>query len=203
MSALMERGSSAVEESIARKLWTIDEYERLSDFGFLEGHYELIEGEIIEKMGQNQPYFITLFTIMRWLQETFGANSVITQTPITFRAQGGRNSKPEPDAAVLKVPVQSLPARLPDAADVLLIVEVSASSLEYDLSTKADLYAYAGIVEYWVLDINAGQFIVHRDPTAKGYGVVTRYAAHHEISPLAKTEAKIAVSALFPADDTQ
>lgn len=203
MSALLERESSAIEESIARKLWTIDEYERLSDSGFLEGHYELIEGEIIEKRGQNQPHFITLFTMMRWLQETFGADYVIMQSPVTFRTQGGRNSKPEPDAAVLKVDVPSLPARLPDAADLLLIVEVSDSSLEYDLSSKADLYAYAGIAEYWVLDINAGRFIVHRDPTAKGYGVVTRYAAHHEISPLAKPDAKIAVSALFPADDTE
>jgi len=203
MPALLERESSAVERSIARKLWTIDEYERLSDLGFLEGSYELIEGEIIEKMGQNRTHINLIMFLTQWLLDMFGRDHVQAQGPVVITRETGKESKPEPDLAALNAPLSHYTKRNPSAADVALLIEVSDTTRESDLGTKADMYARAGFADYWVIDVQAEQIVVHRDPTAKGYGIVTHYAANHDVSPLAKPDAKIAVAALFPADDPE
>ena len=203
MSALLERESPACEENIARKMWTIDEYERLSDLGFLEGRYELIEGDIIEKMGQNRTHINLVMLLTEWLLDVFGRGYVQAQGPVSIPQPTGKESKPEPDLAVLSSPRSHYKENNPTANDVALLIEVSDTTRESCLGIKAEMYARAGFADYWVIDVQAEQIVVHRDPTAKGYGVVTRYAAHHEISPLAKPNAKIAVSALFPADDPE
>lgn len=63
------------------------------------------------------------------------------------------NSRPEPD--LLWVKAGRYQQGHPTADDVMLAIEVSHTSLQYDLSEKASLYAEAGIVEYWLVDANA------------------------------------------------
>ena len=72
---------------------------------------------------------------------------------------------------VLRAPLKEL-GRIPQPEDVLLVTEVAASSLSLDLSTKADLYARAGIPDYWVLDVNQRRMIVHRQPAEGKYSSV-------------------------------
>lgn len=72
---------------------------------------------------------------------------------------------------MLRAPLKEL-GRIPQPEDVLLVTEVAASSLSLDLSTKADLYARAGIPDYWVLDVNQRRMIVHRQPAEGKYSSV-------------------------------
>jgi Uma2 family endonuclease len=79
-----------------------------------------------------------------------------------------------------------------------LVVEVSDSTLSFDLRTKAALYARAQIVEYWVLDIAGRRLIVHRNPEAGRYTSVVAYGAEETASPLAAPESCLRIKDVLP-----
>lgn len=103
---------------------------------------------------------------------------------------------PEPDIVVTENDFRSYP-RPPRPQDVCLVVEVSDSTLRYDLRTKAALYARAGIVEYWVADSNGRKLIVHREPTEGQYASVVSYGVDASVMPLAAPGHTVLVGALF------
>ena len=86
----------------------------------------------------------------------------------------------------------------PQPQDLQLVVEVSDTTLSFDLTTKASIYARAGIVEYWVLDIAGRRMIVHREPQGGRYVSVTAYSAEESVSPLAAPESSFRVGDAFP-----
>ena len=88
--------------------------------------------------------------------------------------------------------------RFPGPGDIALLVEVSDSTLSFDLRTKSALYARAEFADYWVLDINQRKMIVHRDPREGRYQSVTVYSASESVSPLAAPERQFAVRSAFP-----
>jgi hypothetical protein len=96
--------------------------------------------------------------------------------PIDVAPQDNPTSEPEPDIAVLAKTGPEYMGANPPASDVRLVIEVSDSTLAFDLGPKARLYARAGIPEYWVFDIGERRLIVHRSPQAGVYSMVTAYA---------------------------
>ena len=62
-----------------------------------------------------------------------------------------------------------IPARIPNPRIFFLLVEISNSTVEYDLGTKAKLYANSGIKEYWVVDLPNKQVWLHREPEGNRY----------------------------------
>ena len=180
---------------VHRKTWTVEEYDRLAEAGFLPGRYELIDGEIIEKMPPNPPHVIAMTLLAVWLQTIFGLLHVRTQVPIMLP---GVSHKPEPDVAVTREPTMAYVSGHPGPDDLLLAAEVSDSTLEYDLRVKGRLYAKTGISEYWVLDIGGRRLIAHREPAADGYQITTIYGEEMTLSPLSLPQASVVVSALLP-----
>jgi Uma2 family endonuclease len=85
----------------------------------------------------------------------------------------------------------------PRPADLRLVVEISGSTLGFDLTTKAELYARAGIVEYWVVDVAARRLIVHRDPRQGLYRSVTAYSEEETVTPLASPQEDFRVGDAF------
>lgn len=80
-----------------------------------------------------------------------------------------------------------------------MVVEVSDTTIAFDLTTKARLYARAGIPEYWVLDITNRRLIVHRDPQPGGYSNVDAYNEHEAVAPLAAPSNPLTISTAFPS----
>ena len=87
----------------------------------------------------------------------------------------------------------------------LLIVEVARSSLFVDTTTKADLYATAGVADYWVVDVDNRQLLVFRDPAplpaglgATAYQTRLTFADTDTVSPLAMPTAAVRVADLLP-----
>ncbi len=111
------------------------------------------------------------------------------------------NHRPDPDL----VWARKLPSKRirPTHEDVLLLVEVSDSSAEQDLGEKAKLYAKHGIPEYWVVDIQAEQVHVHRNPHEGHYQLIQRHDSSSIISPLRQPLAKLSLAELFDLDNTQ
>src|SRR5262245_30239003 len=87
-----------------RKRWTRQECARLVEIGELIGRYELIDGEILNKMGQNPPHKNTILRIMQWLMSSFGIPFVQIQMPITIPGAEGDFNDPEPDLVVTARP---------------------------------------------------------------------------------------------------
>ena len=79
-----------------------------------------------------------------------------------------------------------------------LVVEVSDTTLRFDRTTKAALYARAGIREYWIVDITGRQVLVHRQPAAEGYAEIAAYTADESVAPLALPDEAVRVADLLP-----
>jgi Uma2 family endonuclease len=83
----------------------------------------------------------------------------------------------EPDLFVIE-PIRN---RLPDRA--LLVVEVAYTSRSHDL-WKTATYAVAGVPDYWIVDVDRNEVLVHREPSGEIYASVERFAAGDVITPL-------------------
>ena len=175
--------------------WTLENCKLAESVGALPEKYELINGEIYEKMPTNPPHESTLMFMMIWLLEIFGIDRVRPQQTLSLSSN---RSRPEPDLAVLKTSIREFIKSYPSPSDMLLVVEVSDTSLHFDLSTKALLYSAAGVPEYWVVNVADREIVVHRDPSHEGYLDVKLYDANEQISALAKPEASILVGELVP-----
>ena len=193
MTMLMEQ-----PEFPSRKRWTRQECQRLRDAGFLPGRYELIEGEILEKRPKKPPHVIALMLLAAWMEGLFGRYFVRTQDPVVIPVPDEFSTEPEPDIAVTRAPMTAYLTTNPGPNDLLLIGEVSDSTLSYDLRTEATLYGIAGIPEYWVLDVAGRRLSVHRLPSPEGYREVRLYTENEQVTTLSRPDAPIGVASLLP-----
>lgn len=182
-------------ESIPRKKWSRDECAQLG--GLFDLHqYELIDGELIKKMSKNHRHIRAVTLLRLWLTSVFSGLALGFEIPVDVRPEDNPASEPEPDAVVVNGSMLDLAPR-PKATDILLLVEVSDTSLAFDLKAKAALYARAAIAEYWVLDVNSRRLIVHRSPQAGTYHDVIVYAESESVAPLASPGSVVNVDTLF------
>src|SRR5579859_6250576 len=113
---------------------------------------ELVQGELISKMGKKRPHVNALVAVQAWLVRTFGDQFVNPGAPIDVEPGDNPTNEPEPDLVVLTRPSREFRDANPTPSDPRLVVEISDSTLGFDLTIKAELYARAGIFEYWVVD---------------------------------------------------
>lgn len=181
-----------------RYRWTVEACYRLRELGFLEGRFELLDGEVISKMGQKPSHAMTLTRLVRVLAVLFGLEYLRIQTPIALLAPDNVYTEPESDLAVTRETEEAYADRHPGLGELLLLIEISDTTLRTDLLVKARLYARAGIAEYWTLDLNARQLHIHREPVNGEYAAVTVHAETETVAATARPDAPIAVADLLP-----
>ncbi|MGA2216178.1 MAG: Uma2 family endonuclease [Bryobacteraceae bacterium] len=183
-----------------RKRWTRVECATLEDSGLWDRQrLELVQGELISKMGKKRFHVNALVAVQAWLVRTFGEQFVNPEAPIDVAPEDNPTNEPEPDLIVLTKPSSEFQDANPRPGDLRLVVEISDSTLGFDLTTKAELYARAGNVEYWVVDIAARRLIVHLDPHEGLYRSVTAYGEHETVCPLASPHTEFRVANAFGA----
>ena len=106
------------------------------------------------------------------------------------------DSAPQPDIAWVRR--RNYRKRYPVPRDVLLVIEVSDSSLRYDRGEKAMLYAQAGVQDYWVVDLNSSSIEVCRKPKGRHYADRAIFGKGELVRPVAAPRLKLAVGQLFP-----
>jgi len=187
----------AVEEWVAPrpKRWTVKEAYAWAEL-FPEARFELIEGEIFERMSHSPEHAYRLCLVGGWASSVFGGESVRQQLPLSMRGAEADFSEPEPDIAVVRPGDYS--RRHPQPDEALLIVEITYTSHKMDLETKASLYGRNGVPEYWALDLPGRRLFVHREPSATGYGVITILDESRSIAPLAAPDRLVKVADLLP-----
>lgn len=179
------------------KLWTREECAVLESAGVVDlERYELIEGELLLKMGKKNPHMRAVWLLVHWLARTFGETFVVQEPSISVHPEDSPTSEPEPDAIVLNRSFLGIQG-LAGPADLLLVAEVSGATLSLDLKVKARLYARAGIAEYWVLDLRGRRLISHRRPEGERYLDVVAYSEDEMVSTLSAPAVSIRVGELF------
>jgi len=183
-----------VIQSLQLSLAEYDYMVRRGAFDILDRKIELIRGEIVE-MNPAGPLHDDLIT---YLTDWSADQRDRTKTVIT--SQTGLNlpeqiSRPEPDLMWLRK--DRYRQSHPTASDVQLAIEVSNSSLAYDLEQKRLLYAAAGIIEYWIVDAGANCIHVHRNPHLGDYQTRKVTQAPQTLSPLICPTAFLDLSDLF------
>ena len=145
------------------KRFTIDEYHRLADLGFLteNDRVELIRGEIMQMAAKGTAHTNCCTDLLEELAGLIvGRAKLQCQDPIVLPS----NSEPEPDFAILRSRADSYRFALPNADDVLLVIEIADSTLKYDRETKVPLYAEAGIPDYWIFNLIENHLEAYSEP---------------------------------------
>lgn len=170
---------------------TVHDYYRMAEVGLLspDDRTELIEGEIIDMppIGSEQASAITLLT-RRLFRAVDDSVDVRVQLPVRFLPR----SEPQPDLALVRRAADAYRSGHPTAKDVLLLIEVSHSTLRYDLEDKARLYAKHRIPEYCVVDLVNRRVVRHRRPTRAGYDERDEIASGALPIPTLATEVSLA-----------
>lgn len=157
---------------------------------FRNERIELIEGVIVKMSPQNAPHAAVIQVLNRLLMPPLaGRADVRVQLPFA----AGRDSLPEPDLAVVKTGY--FKDAHPDRA--FLVIEVADSSLAFDRREKAELYARAGVPEYWVVNIADRIIERYTEPAGGSYARVTPFRSGEAIAPLGFPDVGVRIDELF------
>ena len=189
-----------VAEGMRPFLFDFDDYERLDHAGVFadqHGRVELIEGVIVHMAPQGFDHTnvtsdltVGLGIAVRGLTES--GFKVLTQGTLRI----GNHSAPEPDVFVVR---RTERKKYYEAADAVLVVEVSISTADADKTVKAPLYARAGVPELWIVEPEQASVTLYRGPRPDGtWDDVTTVTAG-KVSPLFSPEIAIVLADLFPA----
>ena len=167
-----------------RRRFTVAEYYAMAEAGIFspEERVELLDGDVILMAAVLDWHAF----VVDWLNENFvlslqGRAQVRIQNPTRLNEY----SEPEPDVMLLRRRDDFYRSGHPAPADVLLLIEVSDSSLSFDRNQKLPRYARAGIPEVWIVNRSDRRIEAHADPSGNEYATV-RYFGHGEaIAPQA------------------
>jgi Uma2 family endonuclease len=181
---------------VTRKRFTADEYQRMGEAGMLseDDRVELIDGEIVTVTPNGTRHNASVNRANRALVRAAG-DSAIVQSQGSVRLD--RYSEPEPDLVLLRPRTDFYASRHAGPGDILLIIEVAESSIQYDRDVKAPLYAVAGIPEYWLVDLNTNVVWRYSSPEHGAYQGVEQHRRGQSIAPLLLPECRIAVDELL------
>lgn len=158
---------------LQKHYFNVDEYYRMAEVGLLSPDHrvELIEGEIVEMSPIGKTHGGTVKRSNRLLNRELGDAVVVSvQDPIRLNDF----SEPQPDLALLKPRKDFYSHSHPTPDDVLVVIEVADTSVNYDRNVKLPLYARAGIPEAWLMVLPKDVIEVHSQPKNGKYQKVQR-----------------------------
>jgi Uma2 family endonuclease len=159
---------------LLRKKFTVGQYHQMVETGILtdRDRVELLQGEIIEMSPVGRQHAACVDRLNELLVLGLSTRAIVrVQSPIRL----GNSSEPQPDVAILRRRPDFYAEAHPQAEDVLALVEVSDTTVEFDRTVKVPLYAQDGIAEVWIVDLKAGAVEVYREPKGDGYQQVQMF----------------------------
>ncbi len=182
---------------ITKRLFDVDDYHRMAQAGILseDDRVELIGGEIVAMTPIGPRHNASVNRATRALVTTVGDRAIV-QVQGSVRLD--RFQEPQPDLVLLRSQPDFYASRLPGAADILLIIEVAESSLDYDREVKARIYAQSEVQEYWLVDLDERLVSCYTEPQGGAYQRLQQCRAGQSLAPRALPECTIAVDVLLP-----
>ena len=177
--------------------FTVDEYHKMGESGIFyeDDRVELIEGEIIDMAPIGSPHASTVARLVSLFSAALAEKVVIfPQNPVRL----GKRSEPQPDIALLRPRSDFYQGAHPTPKDVLLLIEVSDTTLRYDRDRKIPLYARHRIPEVWLIDLQGERVEIYRQPSPEGYRQILRPARSEKLTPVLLPQIAIPVGKLLP-----
>lgn len=158
----------------ARYRFSLEEYHQLVETGFFtdDDRLELIEGELIMTPSPSPDHAAHSESLRMKIERRLPAGFLLRVANVVSVPP---DSEPAPDLCVVRHRADFYKKAHPLPKDVLLIIEIAKSSLEFDMGRKAEIYGRAGIREYWVLDLPSRCLHVFTAPGKQGYRIQRKY----------------------------
>jgi Uma2 family endonuclease len=173
--------------------WSVEDYHRMIAAGILHNHrVELLAGDIVEVSPEEPIHASRIRKIGNYLRSLLNGLALVSEAhPITLQ-----QSEPEPDLAIVRLPEDRYGDRHPEADDIFWLIEIADTTLTTDLNQKRQIYAAAGILEYWVVNVPDNCLVVRREPVDQDYASISELR-QGTVSPLAFPELKILVDSFL------
>jgi Uma2 family endonuclease len=175
--------------------FSVEEYNKMGEAGIFrpEDRVELLDGEILIM----SPIGLRHIMAVTWITDWFGDHgrkrySISPGNPVFLNDY----SEPQPDIMLVPRVRRMEHKSRPD--EVFLLVEVSESSLTFDLGRKRKAYAKPGVREYWIVNLEEDVLEVFRQPEEGKYAVELRFAVGESVSPLAFEDVVVPVAEIIP-----
>jgi len=179
-----------------RRLFTVQEYHLMSEAGVFgeDDRVELIEGEIIEMAAIGTRHASCVRRLIGQFREIPEEIAILdVQNPIQLTER----TEPQPDIVLLQPRSDYYDTAHPIPSDVLLLVEVSDSTVDFERNVKVPNYARSGIQEVWLWDLEVNCLEVYRDPIANGYTLIQKFERGQQVSPMAFPEFTVSVDLIL------
>lgn len=187
--------------AVSEFLFDFDAFEQMDQAGLFQracGRVQLIEGRLLEMSPTSSDHGDTSGEAFFALKSAAITAGVAADFRFLVHAtlKIGEHSAPEPDLAIVRT---FTGRKYAEAADAVLVVEVSISTRDGDLKLKAPLYARAGVPEFWVIEPEHRRLTIFRDPQPNGTWASTMVHEDQDdaISPLFAPQIRISLSELF------
>jgi Uma2 family endonuclease len=186
-----------MSSNLIRKRFDSDTYLRMAELGILAptDRVELIDGEILVMSPIGTRHAAAVAAAIQTVGEVTRTKALLwpQQTVVLDRF-----AVPEPDLALVKPRTDFYKTKHPGVGDILLIIEISDSSLEYDTTVKLGMYAILGIREYWVADLQNDRLIVYSQPEGETYRTTRELHRGDFIAPQALPDCVFPVDPFLP-----
>jgi Uma2 family endonuclease len=174
-----------MSELLTRRRFTVEEYHRMGEAGILpeDNRLELINGDIVVGEPIGAYHAGTVVRLNRlWTSHVGDRAMVSIQNPVQFPRE---DTELQPDVMLLRPREDFYTTAHPQAADVLLLIEVADTTLRLDRQVKIPLYARVGVQEVWLLDLTTQRLEVCREPLGDRYSSVRTLGRGQRVSPAA------------------
>ncbi|WP_337845507.1 Uma2 family endonuclease [Thermus sp.] len=154
---------------MTRHRFSVEDFHRMVEAGILseDDRVEPLEGEVVEPSPVGKRHMATVKKLMDAFFPLQARRQALLQVQDPLRLSP--DTEPQPDLAILRFREDFYAEKIPEAEDPPLVIEVAESSLDYDLKVKLPLYARAGVLEVWVVDLENRRVLVHRNPEGRAY----------------------------------
>jgi Uma2 family endonuclease len=182
--------------AVTRRRFTADDYQRMGQAGILraEDRVELIDGEIVTMTPLGPRHCASVDRATRAFVTKAGDSAIV-------RVQGSVRldfySEPEPDLVLLRPRQDFYSSRHPGPTDILLVIEIADSSIDYDRDVKSRVYARSGVHEYWLADLNENVLLCHSAPEDGAYRSIRRCTRGQSLAPLLLPECLVSTEDLL------
>ena len=185
-------------QSRKRRRFTVAEYYAMAEAGILteKDRVELLDGEIVvmAPIG-NRHAFCVDWLARFWILALAERAIVRIQNPVRLND----SSEPEPDVTLLAWRDDFYASAHPGPQDVLLLIEVADSTVDFDRNEKLRLYARAGIVEIWIVNLQDRRVETYAESEGEEYGSVKHYGPGESVAPLSFPDIALEVERIIPA----
>ena len=181
-----------------RRLFDVDEYYAMAAAGILseDDRVELLDGEIVFMAPIGSRHASVVARLTHLFAALVGNRAVVwVQNPVRLDS----STEPQPDLMLLKPQDDYYSQGHPEPEDVLLLIEVSDTTVESDRGVKLPLYARSGIREVWIVDLPAQTSEVYTEPTGSVYGKSRVVGIGGELAPEALEDVSLAVKQILSA----